>query len=145
MGPSRALSSVFILIGASCHWLGLCFYSNMGLSRTLSCKLFFFPCNWSNVNFSSYSQGPGMAGYVLTLNIKWNGLNFLSLHISPSQRNLRKDPIMGPGCSQSEPGGMIKPGFEPTLLLFLLPFTFQWRSNILGLRQHVTLHPHPLL
>ena len=41
MGLSRALSSVLILIGASCHWLGLCFYSNMGLSRVLSCKLFF--------------------------------------------------------------------------------------------------------
>ena len=40
MGPSRALSSVLILIGASCPRLGLCFYSNMGLSRTLSCKLF---------------------------------------------------------------------------------------------------------
>ena len=40
LGPSRALSSVLILIGASCPWLGLCFYSNMGLSRTLSCKLF---------------------------------------------------------------------------------------------------------
>ena len=25
MGPSRALSSVLILIGASCPWLGLCF------------------------------------------------------------------------------------------------------------------------
>ena len=37
MGPSRALSSVLILLGASCHWLGLCFYSNVGLSRTLSC------------------------------------------------------------------------------------------------------------
>ena len=41
-----------------------------------------------------------MAVLVLTLNLKWNGLNFLGLnflglHISPSQRNLRKDPIHG--------------------------------------------------
>ena len=43
MGPSRALSSVLILIGASCPWLGLSFYSNVGLSRTLSCKLLLFP------------------------------------------------------------------------------------------------------
>ena len=119
MGLSRALSSVLILIGASCPWLGLCFYSNMGLSRTLSCKLF-SSCNWSKVKFSSYSQGPGMAVLVLTLNLKWNGLNFLSLHISPSQRNLRKDPIMGPGWSQSEPVGMSKSWFKPTLLLFSL-------------------------
>ena len=81
-----------------------------------------------------------MAVLVITLNLKWNGLNFLSLHISPSQRNLRKDPIMGPGWSQSEPGRMIKPGFKTTLLLFSLPFTFQQRSNILGLRQHITPH-----
>ena len=40
MGLSRALSSVLILIGASGHWLGLISYSNMGLSRTSSCKLF---------------------------------------------------------------------------------------------------------
>ena len=79
MGLSRALSSVLILIGASCHWVGLCSHSNMGFSRTLSCKLF-SSCNWSNVNFSSYSQGPGMAALVLTLNLKWNGLYFLGLH-----------------------------------------------------------------
>ena len=42
MGLSRALSSVLILIGASCPWLGLRFYCNVGLSRTLSCKLLFF-------------------------------------------------------------------------------------------------------
>ena len=79
-----------------------------------------------------------MAVLVLTLNIRWNGLNFLGLHISPSQRNLRKDPIIGPGWSQSKPGGMIKPGFEPTLLLFSFPFTSQGRSNIACLRQHIT-------
>ena len=39
MEPSRALSSVLILIGASCPRLGLCSYSNMGLSRTLGRKL----------------------------------------------------------------------------------------------------------
>ena len=38
MGPSRALSSVLILIGASCPWPGLSFDSIVGLSRTLSCK-----------------------------------------------------------------------------------------------------------
>ena len=35
MGHSRALSSVLILIGASCPWPGLCFDSIVGLSRTL--------------------------------------------------------------------------------------------------------------
>ena len=45
MGPSRALSSVLILIGASCPWPGLRFDSYVGLSRTLSCKLLFFSCN----------------------------------------------------------------------------------------------------
>ena len=45
MGPSRALSSVLILIGASCPWPGLSFDSIVGLSRTLSCKLLFFSCN----------------------------------------------------------------------------------------------------
>ena len=34
MGLSRALSSVLILIGASCPWLGLCSHSKMGLSAT---------------------------------------------------------------------------------------------------------------
>ena len=43
MGLSRALSSVLILIGASCPWLGLSFYCNVGLSRTLSCKLLLLP------------------------------------------------------------------------------------------------------
>ena len=43
MGPSRALSSVLILIGASCPWPGLSFDSIVGLSRTLSCKLLLFP------------------------------------------------------------------------------------------------------
>ena len=38
MGLSRALSSVLILIGASCPWPGLSFDSIVGLSRTLSCK-----------------------------------------------------------------------------------------------------------
>ena len=38
MGPSRALSPVLILIGASCPWPGLSFDSIVGLSRTLSCK-----------------------------------------------------------------------------------------------------------
>ena len=90
------------------------------------------------VKFSSYSQGPEMAVLVLMLNLRWNGLNFLGLHISPSKRNLRKDPIMGPGWSQSEPVGMIEPGFEPTLLLFSFLFTSQWRSNIPRLRQHIT-------
>ena len=45
MGPSRALSSVLILIGASSPWRGLCSYSIVGLSRALSCKLLFFSCN----------------------------------------------------------------------------------------------------
>ena len=79
MGHSRALSSVLILIGASCPWPGLCFDSIVGLSRTLSCKLLFFSCNWSNVNFISSSQGPGMAGRVRTLNLNWKGLHFLGL------------------------------------------------------------------
>ena len=52
---------------------------------------------------------------------------------------------MGPGRSQSEPGGMIKPGFEPTLLLFSLPFTFQGRSNILRLRQHIAIPTPPFV
>ena len=43
MGPSRALSSVLILIGASRPRPGLSSYANVGLSKTLSCKLFFFP------------------------------------------------------------------------------------------------------
>ena len=38
MGPSRALSPVLILIGASCPWPGLSFDSIVGLPRTLSCK-----------------------------------------------------------------------------------------------------------
>ena len=38
MGPSRALSSVLILIGASCPWPVLSFDSIVELSRTLSCK-----------------------------------------------------------------------------------------------------------
>ena len=42
MGPWRALSSVLILIGASCPWLGLSFYCHVRLSRTLSCKLLSF-------------------------------------------------------------------------------------------------------
>ena len=49
----------------------------MRLSRALSCKLF-SSWNWGNVNFSSYSQGPGMAVLVLTLNLKWNGLKIFS-------------------------------------------------------------------
>ena len=79
MGPSRTLTSVLILRGASSPWGGLSSYSIVGLSRTLSCKLLFFSCNWSNVNFISSSQGPGMAGPVRMLNLNWNGLNFLSL------------------------------------------------------------------
>ena len=43
MGPSRALSSVLIVIGASCPLPGLSFYSIVGLSRTLSCKLLLLP------------------------------------------------------------------------------------------------------
>ena len=82
MGPSRALSSVLILIGASCPRPGLSSYANVGLSKTLSCKLLVFCCNWSNGNFSSSLQGRGMAGRVLTLDLKWNGLNFLGLHAS---------------------------------------------------------------
>ena len=82
MGPSRALSSALILIGAFCPWPGLCFDSIVGLSRSLSCKLLFFSCNWGNVKFSCSSQEPGMAGHVLTLNLNWNGLNFLGLHVS---------------------------------------------------------------
>ena len=38
MGPSRALSSVLILIGAPCPWPGLSFDSIVGISMTLSCK-----------------------------------------------------------------------------------------------------------
>ena len=38
MGPLRALSSVLILIGASCPWPGLSFDSIVELSRTISCK-----------------------------------------------------------------------------------------------------------
>ena len=79
MGPSRALTSVPILIGASIPWRGLSSYSIVGVSRTWSCKLLFFSCNWSNVNFISSSQGPGMAGRVRTLNLKRKGLHFLSL------------------------------------------------------------------
>ena len=45
MGHSRALSSVLILIEASCPWPGLSFDSIVGLSRSLSCKLLFFSCN----------------------------------------------------------------------------------------------------
>ena len=79
MGPSRALTSVPILIGTSIPWRGLSSYSIVGVSRTWSCKLLFFSCNWSNVNFISSSQGPGMAGRVRTLNLKRKGLHFLSL------------------------------------------------------------------
>ena len=79
MGPSRVLNSALILIDGSSPWHGLSFDSIVGLSRTLSCKLLFFSCNWRHVNFSSSSQGPGMAGRVLMLNLNWNGLNFLSL------------------------------------------------------------------
>lgn len=43
-----------------------------------------------------------MAVLVLTLNLRWDGLNFLGLHISPSQRNLWKEPIVGPGWSQQQ-------------------------------------------
>ena len=45
MGPSKALRSILILIGASCTWPGLSFYSIVGLSRVLSCKLLLFSCN----------------------------------------------------------------------------------------------------
>ena len=79
MGPSRALTSVPIIIGAFIPWLGLSSYSNVGLSRTLSCKLLFFSCNCRHVNFSSSSRGPGMAWHVWTLNLKWKGLHFLGL------------------------------------------------------------------
>ena len=83
MGPSRTLTSVLILIGASSPWGGLSSYSIVGLSRTLSCKLLFFSCNWSNVNFTSSSQGPGMDGPVRTLNLKRKDLHFLGLLASP--------------------------------------------------------------
>ena len=79
MGPSKALTSVPIIIGPSIPWRGLSSYSIVGVSRTWSCKLLFFSCNWSNVNFISSSQGPGMAGHVRTLNLKRKGLHFLSL------------------------------------------------------------------
>ena len=42
MGPSRTLSSLLILIGVSSPLLRLSFYSIVGLSKTLSCKLCFF-------------------------------------------------------------------------------------------------------
>ena len=85
MGPSKALSSVLIPIGDSCPWPGLSSYAHVGLSRILTCKLLFFSCKWSNVNFRSSSQGPGMAGRVLRLNLKWNALIFLaSTHPIPS-------------------------------------------------------------
>ena len=42
MGPSRALSSLLILIGVSSPLLRLSFYSIVGLSKKLSCKLVFF-------------------------------------------------------------------------------------------------------
>ena len=79
MGPSLALSSVLILIGTSSPWRGLSSYSIVGLSRAISYKLLFFSCIWSNVNFSSSSQGPGMAWRVRTLNLNWKGLHFLGL------------------------------------------------------------------
>ena len=41
VGPSRALSSVLILIGASSHWLGLCSHSNRGF-QPLAWALFLF-------------------------------------------------------------------------------------------------------
>ena len=47
-------------------------YSDMRLCQGRSAV---FP-----VKFSSYSQGPEMAVLVLTLNLRWNGLNFLGLH-----------------------------------------------------------------
>ena len=57
----------------------LCSHSDMGLSRALSG----FSCNQSRVKFSSYSQGPEVAVLVLMLNLRWNGLNFLSPTFPP--------------------------------------------------------------
>ena len=46
----------------------------MGLTLCQGCSAVF------PVKFSSYSQGPEMAILVLTLNLRWSGLNFLGLH-----------------------------------------------------------------
>ena len=56
MGPSRALSSVLILIGASCPWPGLSFDSIVGLSRTLSCKQKRFHTWKGDVTLSLYAE-----------------------------------------------------------------------------------------
>ena len=56
MGPSRALSSVLILIGASCPWSGLSFDSVVGLSRTLSCKQQRFHTWKGDVTLSLYAK-----------------------------------------------------------------------------------------
>ena len=57
MGPSRALSSVLILIGASCPWPGLSFDSIVGLSRTLSCNQQRFHTWKGDVTLSLYAEG----------------------------------------------------------------------------------------
>ena len=56
MGPSRALSSVLILIGASCPWPGLSFDSIVGLSRILSCKQQRFHTWKGDVTLSLYAE-----------------------------------------------------------------------------------------
>ena len=81
------------------EFLKLCFHSDMGLSvkGVLSSVLIWdHLCQGrsavSPVKFSSYSQGPEMAVLVLTLNLKWNGLDFSW----PPHFPLTEEPKEGP-------------------------------------------------
>ena len=114
MGPSRALTSVPIIIGAFIPWLGLSSYSNVGLSRTLSCKLLFFSCNCRHVNFSSSSRGA------------WDGLTCLNAELKVERPSFSR-----PTWVPFHPILLLPP--SPELLREQLQMTTAWQP-VLGHR-----------